>query len=208
MSEERDALREMARHHGFQLVASRRRKPGGDFGRYGLKDTLGHAAFGIGSDGLATSADEIATFLRDAARATWVESAGSAPRARKPKTPPRPPKPRPKPKPLPKLQCASLFERLPAARRAEAFTELLARPGFTLERIVSLGQSTPADKPMVQQRDEWVVLLQGSAGLRVEGMQETTLKPGDHLLIAAGKPHWVTWTSKDVPTIWLALHFD
>jgi hypothetical protein len=34
---ERDKmLREMAQHRGFKLVKSRRRKPGGDFGRYGL----------------------------------------------------------------------------------------------------------------------------------------------------------------------------
>ena len=38
MSEQDDALREMAANRGCKLVKSRRRKPGGDFGRYGLKD--------------------------------------------------------------------------------------------------------------------------------------------------------------------------
>ena len=33
-----DTLREMAANRGLKLVSSRRRKPGGDFGKYGLKD--------------------------------------------------------------------------------------------------------------------------------------------------------------------------
>jgi hypothetical protein len=26
-------------------------------------------------------------------------------------------------------------------------------------------------------------------------------------LIAAHRAHWVTWTAKDKPTVWLAVHF-
>ena len=50
----RDAmLREMAKHRGFKLVKSRRRKPGGDFGRFGLVDAkTGQDCFGIGKHGL------------------------------------------------------------------------------------------------------------------------------------------------------------
>jgi len=207
MSEQDAELREMARHRGFRLVKSRRRKPGGDFGRYGLKDLGGEPAFGFDDGGLTADAEQIEAFLRNDARATWTKSAGSAKRAPRAKPAP-PPKPAPKPRPLPKLDVANLFERPPSARRGEVFTELLTRAGFKLERIVSHGQSTPEDAPMVQDRDEWVLMLQGSAGLRIEGHREAALKPGDHVLIAAGTPHWVTWTSKDVPTLWLALHFD
>ncbi|RYE01330.1 MAG: cupin domain-containing protein [Sphingomonadales bacterium] len=101
---------------------------------------------------------------------------------------------------------ANLLERLPAARRAEAFTELLARPGIRIERIVSRGQSTPEDSPMVQAHDEWVLLLEGGAGMRIEDSAEIRLAPGDHLLIAAGQRHWVTFTQTDPATIWLAVH--
>ncbi|NML06541.1 cupin domain-containing protein [Sphingomonas sp. G-3-2-10] len=100
----------------------------------------------------------------------------------------------------------NLFADLPDARAGEVFTELLTRPGVRLERIVSRGQSTPADAPMVQDADEWVLLLEGEAGLRIEESVEIVLKPGDHLLIAAGQRHWVTFTAKDRPTVWLALH--
>lgn len=103
---------------------------------------------------------------------------------------------------------SNLFADLPDARTGEAFTELLTRPGIRLERIVSNGQSTPADEPMVQDADEWVLLLEGEAGLRIGDSGEVVLKPGDHLLIETGRKHWVTFTAKDRPTIWLALHLD
>ena len=199
-----EALRDMATHRGFKLVASRRRKPGGDFGRYGLKDAGGEPVFGIEKGALEASAEEVEAFLRDGMRATWTKSAGSAKRV---KTPP-PPKPEPKPKPKPpfKPKVENLLARLPAAKRAEAFTELLARPGIRLERIVSRGQTTPEAEPMVQDADEWVLLLEGAAGIRIADSAEVSLAPGDHLLIAAGQKHWVTWTAKDRPTVWLALH--
>lgn len=112
----------------------------------------------------------------------------------------------PKPGSRFKPKVTNLLDKLPAAKRAEAFTELLARPGVRLERIVSRGQATPEEEPMVQDRDEWVMLLQGAAGLRIEDSAEVQLNPGDWLLIAAGQKHWVTWTAKDRPTVWLALH--
>jgi cupin 2 domain-containing protein len=101
----------------------------------------------------------------------------------------------------------NLFDDLPAGADGEIFTEVLSRPGVQIERIVSTGQVTPMDQPYRQEHDEWVLLLAGAAGLRIEGEAERTLRPGDHVLIAAHRPHWVTWTAKDEPTLWLAIHF-
>jgi cupin 2 domain-containing protein len=101
----------------------------------------------------------------------------------------------------------NLFDDLPVRADGEIFTELLSRKDVRIERIVSTGQSTPADKPYRQEHDEWVLLLAGSAGLRIDGEGERILRPGDHVLIAAHRSHWVTWTAKNEPTIWLALHF-
>ncbi|WHU02695.1 MULTISPECIES: cupin domain-containing protein [unclassified Sphingomonas] len=101
---------------------------------------------------------------------------------------------------------SNLLADLPDASADEVFTELLRRPGVRIERIVSQGQATPEDAPMVQDWDEWVLLLEGVAGLRLEEGEAVTLRPGDHLLIAAGKRHWVTWTAEDRPTVWLAVH--
>lgn len=76
MPDPRDTmLREMAGHRGFRLVKSRRRKPGGDFGRYGLVDAkTGKSCFGVGAAGLEASADDIETFLRGRAAADWKRS--------------------------------------------------------------------------------------------------------------------------------------
>lgn len=225
------ALREMARHRGYRLVKSRRRKPGGDFGRYALHDADGQPVFGVEDGTLTASAEDIEHFLRDAIRATWSTSeATTKARPDAPKSKPKPapakpkakaasapsekaaakpkPKPAPPPKPRFKPEVANLLTKLPTAKPDEDFAELLTRPGFRLERIVSRGQATPADAPMVQDRDEWVVVLEGRAGLRIEDSAEVQLGPGDHLRIAAGQKHWVTWTAKDRATVWLALQFD
>jgi GNAT superfamily N-acetyltransferase len=73
--DEATTLREMAANRGFRLVRSRRRKPGGDFGRYGLTDaTSGRKIFGFGKAGLEASAEEIAGFLRKRTLSTWESS--------------------------------------------------------------------------------------------------------------------------------------
>lgn len=114
----------------------------------------------------------------------------------------------PGPKPRFQVGVAHLLADLPPARDAEVFTELLARPGVRIERIVSHGQATPADAPMVQDSDEWVLLLEGAAGLRIADSDEVVLHPGDALWIARGEKHWVTWTASDRPSVWLAIHLD
>ncbi|MGI4814627.1 MAG: cupin domain-containing protein [Janthinobacterium lividum] len=87
----------------------------------------------------------------------------------------------------------------------ENFEPLLSRPGIRVERITSYGNVTPADRPYCQAHEEWVMVVSGSARLRMAG-EEHTLNPGDHLLIPGGVEHWVTYTSLNEPTVWLALH--
>ena len=203
MTIDKDALREMARHRGLKLKTSRRRKPGGDFGKYGLTDAAGEAVLGIGENGLTASAEEIEAYLRDAARATWKTSAGSA----KIKKAPPPPKP-PRPKPPPKLKVANPVRQLPAAKRAEAFTAIAEKRGTRIERIVSRRASDTRRRADAQDHDEWVIVLRGEAGLRIEDSAEAVLRPGDpYPDPSAAQRHWVTYTAKDEPTVWLAVHF-
>ena len=86
------------------------------------------------------------------------------------------------------------------------FQELLSRRGARIERIISHGQSTPVETPFCQDHEEWVLLLRGSAGLLLDGDGERDLRPGDHVLIPAGRRHWVTRTAPDEPTVWVAVH--
>lgn len=86
----------------------------------------------------------------------------------------------------------------------ELFEAVLRRPGVRIERIISRGHTTPVGEPYVQDWDEWVLMLTGSARLKLDSSGERSLVAGDHVLIPAGVPHLVTYTAD--PTIWLAIH--
>ena len=91
---------------------------------------------------------------------------------------------------------------------AELVERIVGGDDVLVERIVSTGQATPADKPCEQDHDEWVLLLTGSASLWIDEDGERMLRPGDHVLIPARRRHRVTWTVTDEPTVWLAVHFS
>jgi cupin 2 domain-containing protein len=104
---------------------------------------------------------------------------------------------------------ANLFADLPRSTEDnEQFSDLLKRPGLSIERIVSTGQCSPPDFWYDQPEGEWVVLLQGAARLRFEDTLEPyQLAPGDFIDIAPHRRHRVDWTSPDQPTVWLAVHY-
>ncbi len=100
-----------------------------------------------------------------------------------------------------------LYADLPEAAVAEQITELLARPGIRIERIVSTGQASPPGFWYDQPNTEWVVLLQGAASLSFEDEDAPVcLKPGDYLEIAPHRRHRVESTQADPPTVWLAVY--
>ena len=70
-----DDPREAARARGFRLVKSRRRKAGGDFGRYGLVELkTGRECLGFGANGLTATAEEVHAHLRGGEVAAWKRS--------------------------------------------------------------------------------------------------------------------------------------
>jgi cupin 2 domain-containing protein len=106
------------------------------------------------------------------------------------------------------IESGNLYDALPDALNEEAVETLVERGAFRLVRIVSTGQATPAGDWYDQADWEWVVLLEGAAGLRFEGEAEArTLAPGDFVHIPAHARHRVEWTAQDAPTVWLALHY-
>ncbi|MBI2219551.1 MAG: cupin domain-containing protein [Candidatus Rokubacteria bacterium] len=103
----------------------------------------------------------------------------------------------------------NLFADVPAALADERLDALIETPALRLERIVSTGHATPPGEWYDQERDEWVVVLRGSAGLRFEGESEPrVMRPGDYVLIPAHRRHRVEWTDTYEPTVWLALHYS
>src|SRR4030042_1113551 len=127
------------------------------------------------------------------------------------------------------MKKGNIFSEIPGCVPEELFEALLSTDQFKLERIISSGQQTEPGKWYDQTRDEWVILLKGSAGLLFEGPpyplpggtgvtpvgtreergegEIVILHPGDYIHIPAHRRHRVKWTSKEETTVWLALHF-
>jgi cupin 2 domain-containing protein len=101
----------------------------------------------------------------------------------------------------------NIFANLPDALPDEVIDALAETANVRIERIVSNGQATAEGEWYGQERDEWVLLLTGSAGLLMEGEGEPhILKPGDYLMIPAHCRHRVAWTDPGERTVWLAVH--
>ena len=97
----------------------------------------------------------------------------------------------------------------PVAGGGEQFTTLLARPGVRIERIVSNGEASPPGHWYDQAEHEWVLVLQGRAGLLIEGESGVRrLAAGDHVELPAHCRHRVEYTSQDEPTVWLAVFWS
>ena len=101
----------------------------------------------------------------------------------------------------------NIFADIPSKLDEELMQALWQTDHLKLERIISRGHVTPQGEWYDQETDEWVMLLQGAARLRIEGEEESIdLKPGDYVFLPALKRHRVEWTAPDQKTVWLALH--
>lgn len=107
------------------------------------------------------------------------------------------------------LSGSNLFAALPARLDQEQIDILVNARGVRIERILSLGQTSPAENAWYDQdEDEWVLVLQGEARLAFEGEAKPVhLRPGDHLLLPAHCRHRVVWSHPDKLTLWLAVFF-
>jgi cupin 2 domain-containing protein len=108
------------------------------------------------------------------------------------------------------VRAGNLFADVPAASAGdEAFSEIFARPGLKIERIISQGQTSPPEFWFDQAWNEWVIVLKGSAMLQFADEPATrALGEGDYVFIPARKRRSVQWTDPQQPTIWLAVHFE
>jgi cupin 2 domain-containing protein len=102
----------------------------------------------------------------------------------------------------------NLLRDLPDARSGEVVDALVARPGVRIERIVSLGQTSPEGFWYDQDEAEFVLLLAGAARLRFADEDAARmLAAGDWLDIAPHRRHRVEWTDPQQPAIWLAVFY-
>ena len=107
-----------------------------------------------------------------------------------------------------KVNIENIFSNLPDQIDKELFETINSSENLKIERIVSRGHRSPEDYWYDQDKHEWVMVLKGSAGLRLENEQEIIkMIPGDYINIPAHCKHRVEWTDPDVETIWLAIHY-
>jgi len=102
----------------------------------------------------------------------------------------------------------NLFAGLPKGLPEELIENLVVSEHVRVERIVSMGQSSPENFWYDQDENEWVIVLRGSAALEFKGEPKLRrLLCGDWVLIPAHQKHRVVSTASDRPTVWLAVFF-
>ncbi|MCK5450572.1 MAG: cupin domain-containing protein [Candidatus Omnitrophica bacterium] len=102
----------------------------------------------------------------------------------------------------------NIFFNIPDKLKDEFFETLLDVDGVKIERIVSSGQGTPKGEWLFQEKNEWVILLEGSAELLFKDEDNLyKMIPGDYIYVKAGREHRVQRTDPEKKTVWVAVHF-
>ena len=102
----------------------------------------------------------------------------------------------------------SLLEGIPKELSKEIFDTICSTGNVIIERIVSQGHASPEGFWYDQKKTEFVLVVKGSAGLKLENEDDiVVLKPGDYLNIGAHVKHRVEWTDSTCETIWLAVYY-
>lgn len=105
-------------------------------------------------------------------------------------------------------EMRSLLEGIPDELPEEIFDIICSTDNVRIERIVSRGHASPEGFWYDQEKDEFVLVVKGIAGLRLENQEDiVVLKAGDYLSIGAHVKHRVEWTDARCETIWLAVHY-
>ena len=85
----------------------------------------------------------------------------------------------------------------------EIFNNLLSHKNVKINKIIS--PPNFVSEEFIQDEDEWVILLQGSAILEIN-QTTTKLVKESYIFIPAKTPHKVISTDANIETIWLAIH--
>ena len=105
-------------------------------------------------------------------------------------------------------EMGSLFEGIPSELPEELFDTISSTDDVNIERIVSRGHASPEGFWYDQENNEFVLVVKGSAGLKLENEDDiVVLKAGDYFNIEAHVKHRVEWTDSTCETIWLAVHY-
>jgi len=101
----------------------------------------------------------------------------------------------------------NIFDNCKTDSKEEIFETLYQNENVIIERIISFGNITPQGQWYDQEKDEWVLLIEGNAKLEFEDDRIVELNKGDYVHLPAHQKHRVIYTSIDPKCIWLAFHF-
>lgn len=105
------------------------------------------------------------------------------------------------------MKSENIFKNIPENLNNECFEEIIRSENVVIERIVSKGHTSPENGWYDQDKDEWILLLKGSAKILFFNDEAVELSVGDYLNIPAHQKHKVVWTDPATETVWLAVHF-
>src|SRR6476620_8373145 len=98
------------------------------------------------------------------------------------------------------LKAGNVLREVSGRMEVELTETIISSDSLRIERIVSLGQSSPAGFWYDQHQHEWVIILKGAARLRFEDRM-VEMRSGDFINIPAHTKHRVEWTMPAEPTI-------
>jgi len=102
----------------------------------------------------------------------------------------------------------NIFSELSVPLPEERVEPLAQGQAVRIERIVSRGHASPPGFWYDQSETEFVLVLQGKAGLRfAEDSKVFVLGPGDYTVIPPHRRHRVEWTDGERDTVWLAVFY-
>ena len=106
------------------------------------------------------------------------------------------------------MKIKNIFNGIPSTLPEEIIQEIISSGNIRIERIISKGQSSPDNFWYDQEENEWVMLIQGRAGLKFFDDEDLVeLNEGDYLNIPPHKKHRVEWTDSETETIWLVVFY-
>ncbi len=106
------------------------------------------------------------------------------------------------------MDIKNIFSNIQNQTPDEILETIIQTHQFKIERIISRGHATTKGEWYNQDKNEWVIVLKGNAGLLFEGDSERVImKAGDYINIPAHRKHRVEWTDPEEETIWLAVHY-
>ena len=90
-------------------------------------------------------------------------------------------------------------------KKQEIFEELFEKDAVKIKKITS--PKNFKSEIFIQDEEEWVMVLQGSAELEISG-KKINLNKDDYVFIPRKAPHQILKTSGDIETVWLAVYLS